>query len=334
MSYLNFHRIWRIVLIAVICCMAGRAKAHEVRPALLQLNEIMPGQFSALWKQPVVDGKRLKITPIFPSDCRVTNPRISRNGNMVAERSRLDCALTEGEITLNGLERTLTDVFIEIKYLNDVSLSGLVKPDNPTMTLGGPKASAAKQYLWIGVEHILYGWDHFLFVIGLTLLVSRRQILGVATTFTIAHSITLVLAVLGGITLPSRPVEILIAASIVLLAIEVLHKLKGRPTLGARKPYLISFLIGLIHGCGFAGALSEIGLPKGTEILALFLFNIGVELGQFTIIALTVIILFALGKISLKYLRRAEFMTTYMFAAIAMFWLIERLAGYAVSPMV
>jgi len=330
-SILNFwHIARRLILIAGLWLTAFSAQAHEVRPAFLNLQEASESEFSVLWKQPVIDGKRLKITPIFPPDCTATPPSFSRIGNTVTERWTLSCALTEGEIILEGLERTLTDVFVEINYLNEAPLSALIKPDAPRLILGGPKASAAKQYLWIGVEHIIYGWDHLLFVIGLTLLVTRRQIFGVATAFTLAHSITLALSALGGLTLPSRPVEILIAASIILLAVEVLHKAKGRPSLGARKPYLIGFLIGLIHGSGFAGALSEIGLPQGTELLALFLFNIGVELGQFGIIALAVAALFVIGKISLKYLRGTEIFVSYAIAAIAMFWMIERLAGYTV----
>lgn len=325
-----FHILMRVFLLTVLWGLAPRAASHEVRPAFLNVVEIAPAEFSILWKQPVINGKRLKISPIFPPDCAATNPELSRTANTVIERWTVTCALTEGEIVLQGLERTLTDVFVEIKYLSNSSISGLMKPDNPRLDLAGSKGSAAQQYLWIGVEHIIYGWDHLLFVIGLTLLVARRQILGVASAFTIAHSITLALAALGGLTLPSRPVEILIAASIVLLAIEVLHKSQGRPSLGARRPYLISFLIGLIHGCGFAGALSEIGLPKGTELLALLLFNLGVELGQFAIIALIVALMFIIGKMSLKYLRNAEIVTSYTIAAIAMFWVIERLSGYMV----
>ena len=325
-----FHILSWLLIISGLWLASFAASAHEVRPAFLKLNETAADEFSVLWKQPVVNGKRLKIKPIFPPDCTTTPPRFSRTGDTVSERWVLNCELNQGEILLDGLERTLTDVFVDINYLDETPLAALIKPENPRLSLSGPTPSAAKQYLWIGVEHIIYGWDHLLFVIGLTLLVARRQILGVATAFTLAHSITLALAALGGITLPSRPVEILIAASIVLLAIEILYKARGRPSLGARKPYLISFLIGLIHGCGFAGALSEIGLPQGTEFLALLLFNIGVELGQFAIIALAIMALYLIGKVSLKYLRRTELVTSYVIAAIAMFWFIERMSGYIV----
>ena len=310
--------------------LAISAAAHEVRPAFLSLTETSPAEFSVIWKQPVLDGKRLKIKPTFPEGCEQSAPVIERKGATITERSVLSCPLTEGEITLAGLERTLTDVFAEINYLSGDTRTALVKPSNPRIVLGDKASSATKHYLWIGVEHIIYGWDHLLFVIGLTLLVTRRQILGVATAFTLAHSITLGLAAFGLLTIPIRPVEILIAASIVLLGVEIIRKQKGHQSLATERPYLISFTIGLIHGCGFASALSEIGLTKGTELLALFLFNIGVELGQFAMIGLTILALIAIAKIGKNALRRTETFLTYGLASIAMFWVIQRMSDYIV----
>lgn len=159
---------------------------------------------------------------------------------------------------------------------------------------------------------------------------ARRQILGVATAFTLAHSITLALAAFGLLNIPIRPVEILIAASIVLLGVEIMRKRKGHKSLATERPYLISFAIGLIHGCGFASALSEIGLPKGTELLALLLFNIGVELGQFAIVGLTILVLFAIAKFGKSALRRTETFLTYGLASIAMFWVIQRMSDYII----
>ncbi len=306
------------------------ASAHEVRPAYLNLTETGPSEFALTWKQPVLDGRRLKIKPTFPEGCTQTTPIADRKGATITERSVISCSLTDGEITLAGLERTLTDVFAEINYLSGDTRSALVKPTDPRITLGGKASSPAKHYLWIGVEHIIYGWDHLLFVIGLTLLVARRQILGVATAFTIAHSITLALAAFGLLNIPIRPVEILIAASIVLLGVEIMRKRQGHKSLATERPYVISFAIGLIHGCGFASALSEIGLPKGTELLALLLFNIGVELGQFAIVGLTIIALIAIAKLGKAALRKTEIFLTYGLASIAMFWFIQRMSDYIV----
>ncbi len=309
--------------------MLGAAAAHEVRPAFLSLTETAPAEFSVLWKQPVMEGKRLRIRPGFPDGCQQTTPVFTRNGDTVNERSRLSsCPLTEGEITLAGLERTLTDVFVQINYLSGEARTALIKPAVPRMALGGKAQSPARHYLRIGIDHILKGWDHLLFVIGLTLLVARRQILGVATAFTLAHSITLALAAFGLLNIPARPVEILIAASIVLLGGEIIRKQNGQKSLASQRPYLISFTIGLLHGCGFASSLAEVGLPKGTELLALLLFNLGVELGQFAVIGAAVLALIMIAKTGRNTLRKTETILTYGLASIAMFWVIQRVSEY------
>lgn len=318
----------RVLLTFLLWCTAMAASAHEVRPAFLRATEIAPGEFNIVWKQPVLSGQRLRIRPTFPSKCTQTEPRLDRSGDTVAERFKVNCDLRQGTLSLPGLENTLTDAFVEIIYLNEANRSALLKPADPTLQLGGPKASAAKAYIGIGVEHIIFGWDHLLFVIGLTLLVGGRRVWGVATAFTLAHSITLAATAIGGITLPSRPVEILIAGSIVLLGVEVLRKSAGRETLGAKRPYLIAFTVGLIHGFGFAGALAEIGLPQGTELLALLLFNFGVELGQFAVIALALLTLWGVTKMGKNWRKVTETAAVYGFSTIAMFWVFQRVAPY------
>ncbi|MEP3655689.1 MAG: HupE/UreJ family protein [Litorimonas sp.] len=318
----------RLVLALLLWCTATATFAHEVRPAFLRATETLPGEFNVVWKQPVLSGQRLRIRPTFPSECNQTEPRLDRSGDTVAERFKITCDLRDGIVSLPGLENTLTDAFVEISYLDGTARSALLKPADPALSLTGPKASPAKDYLIIGVEHIIFGWDHLLFVIGLTLLVGGRRVWGVATAFTLAHSITLAATAIGGITLPSRPVEILIAGSIVLLGIEVFRKRRGKDTLGARRPYLIAFAVGLIHGFGFAGALSEIGLPQGTELLALLLFNIGVELGQFAVIALSLMVLWSVTKLGQNWRKATETWFVYAFSSVAMFWVFQRMLPY------
>jgi len=313
---------------SLFCCLTLTAFAHEVRPAFLRATEVTAGEFKVVWKQPVLSGRRLRITPTFPPDCQQTEPRLDRAGDTVAERFTVSCDLKQGALSLPGLENTLTDAFVEIAYLDGEARTALLKPSDPVLNLSGPKASPAAEYLRIGIEHIIFGWDHLLFVIGLTLLVGGRRVWGVATAFTLAHSLTLAATALGGITLPSRPVEILIAGSIVLLGVEILRKQKGDLTLGARRPYLIAFSVGLIHGFGFAGALADIGLPQGTELLALLLFNIGVELGQFAVIGLALLALWSLAKLGKNWRKTTETLTVYSFASIAMFWVFQRVTPY------
>jgi len=167
------------------------AFAHEVRPAFLRASEVQAGQFKLVWKQPVLAGQRLRIRPAFPEDCTQSDPQLDRTGNTVSEHFTVTCSLRRGQISLPGLERTLTDAFVEVSYLDGEVRTALLKPDNPVLSLEGPQASPAKEYFVIGVEHIIFGWDHLLFVLGLVLLVGGRKVWGVATAFTLAHSMPL-----------------------------------------------------------------------------------------------------------------------------------------------
>ena len=320
-----------ICLITALFSIHFMAFAHEVRPAYLQVTELSAGEYDVVWKQPVIDGKRLKIKPVFPEGCEEIGARDIRSvGATATERYAVSCDLTSGIISLEGLERTLTDAFIRVAYFNGDQKSGVIKPSSPRFDLGSESTSPAIDYIKIGVDHIIYGWDHLLFVIGLVMLVSRRQIIGVATAFTAAHSLTLALAAFGFLNLPTRPVEILIAMSIVLLAIEIIRKNRGGTSIAVSKPYLISFVIGLIHGAGFASALSEIGLPKGTELLALLLFNLGVELGQIAIILLLLGALWMTAKAIKNSRRPIEFASAYLIGTIGMYWTVQRLSDYIV----
>lgn len=316
-----------LLLPLLLWLLAGAAQAHEVRPALLAIDAVDDG-YAVTWKQPVLNGRRLKLTPVYPEDCEATSVVPILEGQTIIERYSLSCSLDEGTIYIEGLERTLTDVFIRIQDADGVTRSALVKPSDPIMDLTIATPPAANAYFGEGILHIVMGWDHLLFVLGLCLLVQRRQIFGVATSFTLAHSLTLALAALGVFSLPSRPVEILIAASILLLAVEIIRRWRGEEGLSAKRPYLVSFGIGLLHGLGFAGALADLGLPKGQELLALILFNLGVEAGQFVIIGVALLAGFIGYKLAPKLTRPAATLTTYAIGTVAAYWLIERLLGY------
>jgi hydrogenase/urease accessory protein HupE len=183
-----------------------------------------------------------------------------------------------------------------------------------------------------GIQHILFGFDHLLFVLALVLIVpSRRMLFWTITAFTAAHSITLSLATLGVVRIPGPPVEASIALSILLLACEIVRSERGAASLTARWPWVVAFSFGLLHGFGFAGALTEIGLPQGDIPLALFSFNVGVELGQLAFIAVVLAFMEAarwLG-VSISVGRQARLATTYAIGILAGVWLIERVTALA-----
>lgn len=310
------------VLVIALC-----ASAHEVRPAYLEINETDAGQYDVIWKQPVLDGRRLKLEPEFPDGCTRENERATAPAATLITRWSMTCDLNSGRLAIIGLDRTLTDVFVRLDRLDEEDIAIVLRPEENSVDLSQSQGAALWAYFRIGVEHIIFGYDHLLFVLGLVLLVRPRQLLATVTAFTVAHSITLAASSLAGISLPGPPVEITIAMSIALLAAEAIYRMRGRETLAQTRPWLIAFGFGLIHGFGFAGALSEIGLPKDAEVMALLLFNLGVEAGQ----VVFVLFLLALAWIGLRILRQGEAaaktIAAYAIGITGSYWAIERIVA-------
>jgi hypothetical protein len=303
------------------------ADAHEVRPAYLELSETAPNEWAATWKQPVLDGRRLKIDPILPEACTKQDERVSRVGATIVQRWTAQCDLSSGRIQITGLDRTLTDAFVRITRHDGETLSSVLRVGADSLNLEQASGAPTAHYLRIGVEHIIFGYDHLLFVLGLFLLVRPRQLLVTVTAFTLAHSITLALSALAGITLPGPPIEIIIALSIALLGAEAIYRQRGQETISARWPWAIAFGFGLIHGFGFAGALAEIGLPRGAEIMALLLFNIGVELGQIAFIACLAGAAWIVSRVAKPALQPTATVLAYAIGITGAFWSVERIVA-------
>ena len=203
----------------------------------------------------------------------------------------------------------------------------MLKPSAPTLDLSVAEASAAPAYVRLGFEHILSGPDHLLFVAGLLVLVRLRKLIIVITAFTLAHSLTLALTMLGWVELSPAPVETLIAISIVLIAVEAVNAMDGRESFASRWPWLISFCFGLLHGFGFAGALGEIGLPENAELAALFFFNVGVEIGQLAFICGLLVLVWLLGRLAITKLETIKLASAYTVGIAGVFWTFERLGN-------
>lgn len=319
----------RALFLGLAVWLAGAlpAAAHEVRPAYLEIIETAPGAYDVTWKQPVLDGRRLKIDPVLPEACAAEGAYVSPVGATLVQRWRTACDLNTGEIRIDGLDRTLTDVFVRIDRLEGDDIGAVLRPGNAVLDLTVPTGAPVATYFRIGVEHIIFGWDHLLFVLGMVLLVRPKQLLLTLTAFTVAHSITLASATLGGVTLPGPPVEIVIAMSIALLGAEAIHRIRGWKTLSQQIPWAIAFGFGLIHGFGFAGALSEIGLPKGAEAMALLLFNLGVEAGQVLFVGCVLAVAWVFHKLAAPRMVLARTGLAYFIGFMGSYWAIERIAG-------
>ncbi len=313
------------------------AWAHESRPAYLEINEKAPGRYSVLWRTPILSGMRLPVALKLPDDVRnVTEPTVQELTDSLMERRMIEAGtsgLAGKRIEFVGLQATITDVLVRMQMLDGTYSTTLVRPSKPWVEIAvshGPLAVAGA-FLKHGIEHILFGYDHLLFVFALILIVrSRRVLLVTITSFTIAHSITLALATIGAVHVPGPPVEAAIALSILLLACEITRLEHGQASLTARWPWAVAFSFGLLHGFGFASALMDIGLPRSDVPLALFSFNVGVELGQLVFIGVVFSVLTLAKRIRLASVigHRALPAATYMIGILAAFWFFERLVGF------
>jgi hydrogenase/urease accessory protein HupE len=306
------------------------ASADELRPGYLELTQESPSQWNMIWKAPVKGGLATNAVPALPKICTATTPRRELvNGSVVATSSVTCTAALAGEkIGLRGLDATFTDALVRISPLGRPVQAARLTPDEAMVVVATRPESAqvAKTYFALGVEHILTGYDHLLFVVSLVLLlVGGWQIAKTVTAFTVAHSITLIATSLELISVPRQQVEICIALSIIFLAVEIVKATPEAPRLSQRIPWAVAFAFGLLHGFGFAGALAEIGLPEGEVPIALLTFNLGVEAGQLVIVGAGLLFLAALRRITPERLTVARTALSYGIGSIAAFWFIERL---------
>lgn len=318
----------------------GSSRAHEVRPALLQITEKADGAYDVVWKQPVVGDMAIRLVPRLSSGVLArTPPRETHTQSYLIKAWQVPKGqpLDGQTVTVDGLAQTVTDVLVRVDAATGQDVNAVLKPSSPTMvlTLSGPKGASVPTYLTLGIEHILTGFDHLLFVLGLLLLVGvNRQIIKAVTAFTVAHSITLAIAALGFVKFPTALIEALIALSIVFVASELVPRPGRAPTLTQRYPWVVAFIFGLLHGLGFAGALAQIGLPPGAAPQALFLFNVGVEIGQLAFIAAAVAVILILRRVRAQLTWRTDTLArlapAYLIGSLAAYWLIERtLAAYS-----
>ena len=324
-----------LLALSLLLAAAAPAFAHETRPGSLLLTESQPGKFGVVWKRPMLGDNVLSLRVVWPEGCR---DAVARSQQAVAdaliERYAVDCGpdgLVGRRLAIEGLAHTLTDVFVRIEFLDGRSQTALLKPSSPSFEVRArqPLTQIAGSYLVLGIEHILGGVDHLLFVLGLILTVRGfGPLLKADTAFTLAHSVTLGLASLGFVHVPQPPVEAIIALSILFLATELVRRQRGQESLASRRPWIVASIFGLLHGFGFAGALSEVGLPQTDIPAALVLFNVGVEIGQLLFIGAV----FAAAWVVTRLVKRPPAIwrpaVAYAMGTVAAFWMIDRLMSF------
>lgn len=306
------------------------AAADELRPGYMELTQRDAQSWKLVWKAPVLGGLATRARPAFPGFCTQSTPQARIEGAALVAESQLTCTkdLAGAQVGIAGMDAAFTDALLRVAPLNRPVQVARLTPTDAMITLNTvpDTLEVARSYFVIGVEHIIAGYDHLLFVVALVLLLLRPwTIVRAATAFTLAHSITLIGTTLGVLGLPQAPVEALIALSIVFLAVEIVKRDPTQPRLSERIPWVVAFGFGLIHGFGFAGALREIGLPESDLPVALLTFNLGVEAGQLLIIVAVVALIKALQRFKPAWLRPAVLAASYAIGITASFWFIERL---------
>ncbi|HVY08356.1 MAG TPA: HupE/UreJ family protein [Burkholderiales bacterium] len=330
-------RILVHIAMLLLACLAFEVRADVFRPAYLEIRETAADQYDVLWKVPAQGELRLAAQVGFPEDVRQLTPpvgifsdgayverwRIQRNGGLAGQVVRI-----------KGVAAGVTDVIARVEREDGGSQLERLPPERLEFVIKGPSSSTeiARSYLVLGVGHILHGMDHLLFVFALLLIVrGGRRIFFTITAFTLAHSITLVAATLGWIRVPGPPVEAVVALSIVFVAAEIVSGLRGHAGLTARAPWAVAFGFGLLHGLGFASALSQIGLPQQSIPLALAMFNVGVEVGQLVFVAAVLPLHAVVARATSNWPGWTRYLAPYAIGTVAMFWVIDRVGAFWIA---
>lgn len=333
---MSVRRLFFACLLAFLSLLSEPAAADYFRPAYLQLNERLGDVYDIRWKTPAQsEFVVMSIKPVFPDGAVMTKPLESTYASgsaVMVGQVRVPGGLAGKALKFDGLAATGNQVLVRVIHSDGGEDLYKVAPTNPKLAI--PKdpdsISVSARYMQLGIEHIWFGFDHLLFVAALFMLVADlRTLFWTITSFTVAHSITLALVTLDVIRVPVPPVEAFIALSIVFVAVEVVRAQRGEPSLASRKPWLVAFTFGLLHGLGFASALAGIGLPRNNVPLALLFFNVGVEIGQVAFVAALIAIAAAARRLVRPIqLSRARLVSCYAIGGLASYWLFDRVTEF------
>ncbi len=325
--------LWLLCTLAAlpVLLFPALALSHEIRPAYLELREEKPSEFSVLWKTPMLGTARLALEPEFSGDSKVVTPVTTRTppGAAIQQWTLRAPTLRGQTLRIRGLEGSMTDALVRIEFADGTKLvqrlTGYETSASIPMRQSG--WSVAGVYFKLGVDHILFGADHVLFVLGLLLIVKDRwMLLKTITAFTVAHSITLAVATLGYANVPAVPLNAAIALSILFLGPEIVRSWRGQTSFTIRNPWVVAFAFGLLHGFGFASALTSAGLPRTDLPLALLSFNVGVEVGQLGVVGLVLLLEQSFRILEIRWPRWAQALPGYTVGSLGAFWTIQRVA--------
>jgi hypothetical protein len=326
-------RVFGTALWLALWFAAANAWAHESRPAYLEIDETAPGEYSVLWRTPVLAGMRLPVVLQLPKDVKNVKAPITQTlADSIVERHWIDTGpdgIAGKRIDFLGLQLTITDVLVRVTMQDGRKWTTIARPSHPWIEIAASQTGweVVGTYIVEGIRHILFGADHLLFVLGLLLIVADGwMLLKTITAFTLAHSLTLAIATLGYASVPALPLNASIALSILFLGPEIVRVWRGETSFTIRHPWVVAFVFGLLHGFGFATALVSAGLPRSELPLALVSFNVGVEIGQLVFIGLILGLGWAFRALEIHWPRWVERLPGYSVGVLGAFWTVQRIA--------
>ena len=326
---LMYSRLAGVVLCLLLA--VSVASAHEARPAYLEIKETAPGQFSVLWRTPVLAGMRLPIVLRLPDDVKnLREPNVQELADSFVERRWIDAGpngLAGKRIEFPGLQLTITDVLVRVEMLDGRKLTTIVHPSQPWVEIAASQTwmGVAGTYIVQGIRHILFGADHMLFVLGLLLIVKDRwMLLKTVTAFTVAHSITLAIATLGYAEVPVLPLNAAIALSILFLGPEIVRSWRGETSFTIRHPWVVAFAFGLLHGFGFASALTSAGLRGRSCPLHFSVSTLAWKLVSSDLSLLILLLERSFRILEVRWPRWVQAVPGYTVGSLGAFWTVQR----------
>jgi len=315
--------------------LAATAQAHPLAPALLELRELGTGRVEVAFKTPAARIPGVELSPALPAGCTpLAPPTFEREGTGVVERFAASCGeagLVGERVGVSGLEASPTDTLLRVELADGRHVQAVLRGSQPFHVIPArpSRLGVVRDYLVLGAEHIAGGLDHLLFVLGLLLLVRGRAaaVVRTVTAFTVGHSVTLSLAVLGFVRFPVALIELAIAGSVFLLAAELARGPGAPPSRLRRFPWAMAGAFGLLHGFGFAGALAQVGLPSGEIPLSLFAFNLGIELGQLAFVGAVLAAWTFVVRVRVPMPSWSRAVPAYGIGCLAAYWCLERAAS-------
>lgn len=326
--------LWVLIgVVSTTWLRAGVSSGHEMRPAYLELKETSANRYSVVWRTPVINQQRLPIALKLPPTLKETKqPTLRGMADSLVERRWIDAGpngLAGQRIDFVGLDATTTNVLVRLEMLDGKNWTTIIHPPQPWVEIAAAQSGVGLvgAYIIEGIRHIIFGVDHLLFVLGLLLIVKDRwMLIETVTAFTVAHSITLAVATFGYADAPSLPLNAAIALSILFLGPEIVRVWRGQSSFTIRHPWVVSFVFGLIHGFGFASALTSAGLSRASIPIALLSFNVGVELGQISFIVLVYLLERAFRQLEIMWPHWVTALPGYTVGTLGAYWTIQRTA--------